>query len=326
MKFHPESLLPGCTHILVVALNYYQPAPWDSGKPLAQGSLETSDFQTSGRIARYAWGRDYHKILPKQLKTLAGQVFGTPSQGSIWRVLVDANPLDERFFAFNAGLGFTGRHTLTINHDLGSWFFLGTLLLNLQDFPTESPETFTIVDPYAIQGSTGQGSCPKSCFRCLQVCPTGAIKSPHLLDSSRCISYLTIEHKGSIDLDLRPLMGDWIFGCDLCQEVCPFNLKAKITGIQDFLTKKAGPLKDLHQLLQMRTRDDFVHDFAGTPVMRAGRESMVRNAAIAAGNRKNPESVPYLQKALLDPSPVVREHVQWALDQIVNQASYENPK
>jgi epoxyqueuosine reductase len=328
LKFYPEAILPSCTHLVIVAMNYYQPAPWESGRLLASDSTNSTELSRAGRIARYAWGRDYHKVLPKKLKTIGTNVFGKSAQGIIWRVLVDANPLDERFFAFNCGLGFTGRHTLTINHTLGSWFFLGTMLLNLSQYPMDKDEdqdeksiNLTEIDPYTIQGSTHQGSCPKSCFRCIQICPTGALKSPNVLDASRCISYLTIEHKGSIDVELRPLMGDWIFGCDLCQEVCPFNLKASITKVTDFLVKKAEPLEDLHNLLGLRTQEDFVEVFAGTPIMRAGRESMVRNAAIATGNRKNQESVPYLVKALEDQSPVVREHVQWALDQIAKNST-----
>ena len=332
LKFSPESVLPGCTHLVLVALNYYQPAPWESGKLLAgssPNSADSSEVSHAGRIARYAWGRDYHKVLPKKLKAIGTQLFGKESQGTTWRVLVDANPLDERFFAFTSGLGFTGRHTLTINHTLGSWFFLGTMALNLSQYPRDmdkdqdqdQDKANSQIDPFKVQGSTHQGSCPKSCFRCIQVCPTGALKSPYVLDASRCISYLTIEHKGTIDQELRPLMGDWIFGCDLCQEVCPFNLKATLTGVSDFLVKKAGPLEDLHNLLKIRTQEEFLEAFAGTPIMRAGRESMVRNAAIAAGNRKNPESVPYLLEALGDPSPVVREHVQWALDQIAKRST-----
>ncbi|NCN04582.1 MAG: tRNA epoxyqueuosine(34) reductase QueG [Spirochaetales bacterium] len=304
LKYDPEKLLRGTKSLVLFGLSYFQAAPWSGGT----AQTET----TKGRIARYAWGRDYHNSFGSRLKKIARILWGKEGQGITWRSFVDSGPLDERYFGGASELGFPGRHTLLINHDLGSWFFLGEILTTL-----EYPEASIPTDPFAPRVVSAQGSCPSSCTRCIQVCPTKALVGSHLLDGNKCISYLTIEHKGSIPLELRPLMGDWIFGCDLCQEVCPLNIKAQISTWTDFVNVRAGSTQDLKTLLAMRTDAEFLTRFAGTPLMRPKREGIVRNACVAAGNCSNPELLPWLKRAYLeDSSPIVREHAEWAIKRL----------
>ena len=304
-KFRPEALLPGCKSIVVFGLNYYQQADWSTGTLLGNRS-------GVGRVARYAWGRDYHKTLKRILK----EVGRTALSGSEapWRVFTDSGPLHERYFAEAAGVGFTGRNTLTINHDLGSWFFIGVLLTTL-----DPPEGAGFpADPLRQVGKTVQGRCPSSCLRCIDVCPTGALRGPHDIDASKCISYLTIEHRGTIAEELRPLMGDWIFGCDLCQEVCPLNLRSQECKAEDFVVHRAGSEISLSELVAMRSTEDFVARFAGSPVMRAGLENMQRNACIVAGNSDNGGILGEIERLYRETtSAVVREHADWAMKRIL---------
>lgn len=298
MKFDPERILPGCRSVILAALPYYQEASWGKGRMLGP---------RGGRISRYAWGRDYHKVLKTRLNTLKTSL-GQDFPGEEFLPFTDAGPLHERFFAQSAGIGFTGRHTLLITHEQGSWVFLGGLLTTLA---LEARGHHQIPEN---PGSSAQGVCPSSCRRCIQVCPTGALTAPFRIDASRCISYLTIEHRGLIPEDLRSLMGDWVFGCDLCQEVCPLNLKAQQTGVEDFLTIRAQGTQDLGELLSMRSHEDFVRRFAGTPVMRARREGMVRNACIAGANRGEKTLIPILREVIREDSDAaVRETARWAV-------------
>lgn len=325
-KFRPDALLPGCRSIIVLGLNYYQEAPWPKG-------LHLGKAEGSGRVARYAWGRDYHKTFKQMLQNLAasclGQKYvegeeagqnrernGSESRG-FWRVFTDSGPLHERFFAEAAGIGFTGRHSLTITHEYGSWIFLGLILSTMESKTAGEPQ-----DPLRPRELSVQGRCPSSCTRCIQVCPTGALKGPHDFDASLCISYLTIEHKGSIPLELRSKMGDWVFGCDLCQEVCPLNLRAKITSINDFRKARAGSELELEEILGMRSQEEFLARFAGGPLMRAGLERMQRNACVAAGNKADPKLAPVLETLRVQTeSELVREHAAWALERIGKRPS-----
>lgn len=300
LKFHPEALLPGARSVIVAGLNYFQPASWPQGRTL-------SGVQGRGRIARYAWGRDYHKTLKKRLQKLEvwlqEQVPGMRS-----RVFTDSGPLQERLAADGSGMVFTGRHTLVIHPEWGSWILLGLIL-------TDQPWQPTGV----LRGPAGDtphplGGCPSGCTRCLKICPTGALLAPHRMDASRCISYLTIEHRGTIPLELRPLMGDWLFGCDLCQEVCPFNIRASHTRMEDFTVHRAGSSLDLKEILGLEDQTVFTRRFAGSPLMRAGRDSLVRNACIAAANSGAKELLPMLKwLAEQDPAMIVREHAAWAV-------------
>ena len=227
LRYAPADVLGGCASVIIVGMNYYQEPARDHATmdaPPANGR-GTAPLAT-GRVARYAWGRDYHNALGKRLRRVVKEL-RRRYPGEEFRPFVDASPLSERFFAERAGVGYTARNTLTISSAYGSWFFLGEILSTRA---------------YAASGldSPRHGACPSNCFRCGAACPTDALYNHHRIDARRCISYLTIEHRGSIPEELRPLMGDWIFGCDLCQEVCPLNVRGVPTTVSDFTTHRAG--------------------------------------------------------------------------------------
>ena len=290
LAYAPRKVLPGCRSVLVVGCNYYQ-------EPRCTEDTET------GRVARYAWGRDYHNALGKRLRRTVRRLRERyPAEA--FRSFVDASPLAERFYASHAGIGYTARNTLTISSAYGSWFFLGEILT-------------TIALPSTAVGDPRHGVCPTSCFRCGDACPTGALHGHYRIDARRCISYLTIEHRGSIPEELRPLMGDWIFGCDRCQEVCPLNVRARETPHEDFRVHRAGERIRLDEILGIEDEEEYRRRYAGTPLLRPGRDSMVRNACIAAANTGAAKLVPRLRELTGDRSPVVREHARWALDRLV---------
>ncbi|MCK4516893.1 MAG: tRNA epoxyqueuosine(34) reductase QueG, partial [Spirochaetaceae bacterium] len=295
MKYHPARVLPGCRSVMVVAMNYFQP----SG-PAASGVGAESD---SGRVARYAWGRDYHNALGKRLKRVVRELrLRHPDE--TFRSFVDSSPLSERFFAERAGIGFTAKNTLTASSAYGSWFFLGEILSTVEYPPTPAPEGL-------------HGGCPRGCFRCGEACPTGALFAPHRIDATRCISYLTIEHRGRIPEELRPLMGDWIFGCDLCQETCPLNIRARTTEVSDFSAHRTGERIKLGEILSIEDEGSYRSRFAGTPLLRPGRAAMIRNAAIAAANTGSIDLLPKLRELARDDNVVIREHARWAVDQLI---------
>lgn len=287
-KFRPEELLSGCASILVVGLNYYQDPP------------ETP--RSDGRIARYAWGRDYHKVLGKRLRRIRRRL-EERYPGERFRNFTDATPLAERFYAERAGIGFQGRNTLLISSQYGSWFLIGEILSTRAFPPSGTPDG-------------RHGACPASCRKCLEVCPTGALYAPHRIDASLCISYLTIEHKGSIPEELRPRIGNWLFGCDLCQEVCPLNVRRQITSEEDFLQIRAGATRELKEILAIESDEEFTSRFAGSPLMRAGRISLIRNASIVAANNGETSLLPRLRELADDPDPIISEHAGWAVRQL----------
>lgn len=308
LRFRPDELQPRCRSIVFVAMNYYQQgtrAPAPSGQATPSGQVAPSGRVTpSGRVARYAWGRDYHKELGGRIRRVA-RALEAQFPGEQFRAGTDATPLAERFFAERSGIGFTGRNTLLINGSCGSWFVVGEILSTLELRPS---------------GSAGDrhGACPSGCTRCLDVCPTGAITAPYRIDASRCISYLTIEHDGVIPEPLRPLMGEWVFGCDLCQEVCPLNVKAAETTVKRFLKPIAGQWLPLRHILGIRSDDQFRERFAGSPLMRAKRRRLVRNACIAAANAGARELVPDLDRCAEDKDTVIASHARWARSRLEN--------
>lgn len=257
----------------------------------------------SGRIARYAAGSDYHSAMQARLARLESALrrhSGSPANLRVKRT-VDTRPVLERALAEAAGIGFFGKNTCLIRPKGGSFFFLAALLTNL---PLEADQP--------VAWDCG------NCTLCLQACPTGALPEPYRLDASRCIATLTIELRGSIPNELRPRMGNWIFGCDICQEVCPYN-HPRTTEPWPELQPASGPgtAASLKKLLTCRTRHDFATRFAPTALSRPGREGLLRNAAIAAGNLADPDLVPALADCLqADPSPIVRRHAAWALGRI----------
>lgn len=255
-----------------------------------------------GRVARYAWGRDYHQVIKERLLGLRRELEAKLGCRIRARAFTDAVPLLERSAAQRAGLGFFGRNSCLINPAMGSYFFIAELLVDLKIEPDEP----------------GSGTCGR-CTRCMDRCPTGAIKAPGVVDARLCISYLTIENKGEIPRHLRPLMGDWAFGCDLCQEVCPYNRrKAQRSRWPEFSAEAgAGPYLRIEEVLAIRSEEEFARRFAGTPLTRPGRAGLLRNCCVAAGNLGLEEAVPALVGCLReDPSPLVRGHAAWALGQI----------
>jgi epoxyqueuosine reductase len=255
-----------------------------------------------GRVARYAWGRDYHEIIKERLFRLRKGLEAELGVRIKARGFTDAVPLLERSAAQHAGLGFFGRNSCLINDRVGSYFFIADL----------------VVDLYLEPDSPGTGTCGR-CTRCMDKCPTGAIRAPGVVDARLCISYLTIENRGEIPRDLRPLVGDWAFGCDICQEVCPYNKrKATRSRWPEFAEEAgAGPYLEIEDVLGIRTDEEFERRFAGTPLSRPGRAGLLRNCCVAAGNLGFEKAVPALVRCLReDSSPLVRGHAAWALGEV----------
>ncbi len=279
-------ILPGVRSLILVGLDY-----------------RTVDFPelsdpSRGRITSYAWGIDYHDILTPRLEQFARQL-----SHHTYRVYVDTGAILERAHAQQAGMGFIGKNTMLIHPRRGSYFFLGEILTDLEFDEYDQPSRMTMCG---------------SCTRCLTACPTNAFPQPYVLDARRCISYLTIEHKGWIDRDLRPLMGNWVYGCDVCQSVCPwqrFSLPTQETAFYPTSIDRVAPL--LTDLLQL---DDttFMARYAGSPIERIKRWRLVRNACVAAGNWGDESTLPILKTLLNDPHPQIRGHAAWAIAQVMD--------
>ena len=270
-RSHPEQVLPGARTVLCVGMNYDQ----EKGAP-------PDGERTRGRISRYARGDDYHDLMTARLKRLLEWI-QTLEPGVKGRVYVDTGPVLERDFAARAGIGWFGKHTNLIHKRRGSWFFLGEILL-----------TAPLVYDRPVADHCG------TCTLCMDACPTDAIPQPYVLDSNRCISYLTIELKGAIPRRLREKMDDWIYGCDICQEVCPWNLKQSRPTAEPALKARAGlDAPELTALLAM-DQTAFSRRFRGSPIKRAKRRGLLRNAAVALGNRGTAADIPALTAALSD--------------------------
>jgi len=288
----PENILPGARSIVIVALNYWQ------GKSLGPNE------QSRGRIARYAWGDDYHRPMEEKLRPLERLL---AEAGGRQKVYVDTGPVLERDFAAEAGIGWQGKSTMLLNRELGTWFFLGEILTTLA-LPPDPPQI---------------ARCG-SCNRCITACPTGAITAPHRLDARRCISYLTIELKGSIPLELRPLIGDRIYGCDDCLEACPWNRFAKVSRESAFAARPAVAQMRLRDFLALND-EQFRDLFRGSPIRRTKRRGFLRNVCVALGNVGTAEDLPALAAAARDHEPLVVEHALWATKQIQNRLGLAAP-
>ena len=287
LRRDPKKLVPWAVSVISVGMNYFTPLPRPENP---QG--------TQGWISRYAWGDDYHDVVREKLDLLLEkirEIYGGSIEG---RAFVDSGPVLERGIAGVAGIGWIGKNTQLISPRKGSWFFLGELFLGIE-----------LAYDRPIRDRCGK------CDLCLKACPTGAFVGPYILDARRCISYLTIELKGPIPRHLRPLMGNHIFGCDICQEVCPYNVKAKPTGEAAFDPREGLYAPDLIPLLSL-SEEEFRRRFQGSPILRAKRRGFLRNVAVALGNLKSREAVPALIRALHDDEPLVRRHVAWALGRI----------
>jgi epoxyqueuosine reductase len=289
-RLDPRMVLSNVRSLLVLAMNYY------TGEAV-------SDAPMKGRISRYGWGDDYHLVLGNRLEMLLRFIQTlAPSAHGIW--YADTGPVMEKAWGARTAVGWIGKNTNLISRGLGSWFFVGVILLDIELEYDSKTKDF----------------CGK-CQRCLESCPTGAIVAPYVLDARRCISYLTIEFRGVIPRSLRPQLGNRIFGCDACQEVCPWNRFAIETPAREFYAMKETLMPDLTALVDI-SQDEFRQWFKNSPIRRATRDGFVRNVAVALGNTGRSEAVPPLERALQDASPLVRAHAAWALGRIKEEAAF----
>lgn len=286
-RANPRAILPECQVVIALGIRYHAPRPAPPARP-----------GPHGRVAAYAWGADYHEALAPRLQALAAFIEAQVGHPVPNRWYTDTGPVLEREFAMRAGLGWIGKNTCLIHPRMGSYFLLAEILLGLALEP-DSPFT--------------TGHCG-SCTRCLEACPTACILPNRTLDASRCLATLTIELKGPIPAPLRPALGAWVFGCDICQEVCPWNVRfAAPEGDPAFAPRAGVPRPELQAELALDPAA-FNRKFKGSPVERAKRRGYLRNVAVALGNAGDPAAIPALAQALHnDPEPLVRGHAAWAL-------------
>lgn len=286
----PSVIVPNVKSVVVVGKNYFT----------RELPAEILNDPSRGIIASYAWGLDYHAVMTPRLYELQAFIEEQVDSEVCGRAYVDTGPVLERAYAARAGLGFIGRNTMLIHPRWGAWLFLGEILIDVE-LAYDEPDT--------------RGTCG-ACTRCLDACPTDAFPAPYGLDARRCISYLTIELKGPIPRELRPLMGNRIFGCDICNEVCPWN--RQFAQPADEPAFQPHPDHVAPKLLDLIALDDegFRERFRGRPIKRAKRRGFLRNVAVALGNWGDPVAVPALERALHDHEPLIRGHAAWALGQI----------
>ena len=283
---HPEVLLEGARSIVSLGISYNT------------GSPEPGSSGPTGKVARYAWGDDYHDVIKSKLRQLAADLSDIAGREVRTRVFVDDGPMNDRAAAERAGIGWFGKNTNILTRSHGSWVFLSQVVTDLELEP-DAPLAKNCGD----------------CVICIDDCPTGAIVAPYVIDNRRCISFLTIELRGAIPRDLRPLVGDWVFGCDICQDVCPVNRKASeslepaFRQRHDFGAPALIPLLDLDD-------EGFRERFRKSPIKRAKRVGLQRNVCVALGNIGDARAVPALVLAMSSPDALVREHAAWALGRI----------
>jgi epoxyqueuosine reductase len=311
---------PWARSVIVCAVNYNTAHPYTN-----QRSEDNPDGNTGSRgwISRYAWGHeDYHDAVLRRMKDMEGELrelFKATSGSLQLRSYVDTGPLVERVYAKYAGIGWIGKNTCIINQRLGSWLFLGVILTSLRLAGDDLFENLAPFDPSESKiwenGLTADMPAPDrcgSCTRCISACPTQAIIAPYQLDARLCISYLTIEKRGEIPEELRAGVGRHVFGCDICQDVCPWNRKAPITSAPEFEPRDRLLNPDLEWLAEMQPAD-FREKFRGSPVKRTKLAGLRRNAVIAMGNSGDKKFMPTLQRLSQDSDSIVAEHAQWAL-------------
>ncbi|HEY4284265.1 MAG TPA: tRNA epoxyqueuosine(34) reductase QueG [Chthoniobacterales bacterium] len=291
----PQQVLPGARSIIMLALNYWQgsganASPMD---PLA----------ATGRIARYAWGDDYHDVIGAKLATIDNFL---REFGGTQKCYVDTGPVLERDHAASAGVGWHGKSTMLINTRLGTWFFLAEILTTLE-LPSDAP---------------ARDRCG-TCTRCIDACPTSAITAPHHVDARRCISYLTIELKTAIPLELRPMIGDRIFGCDDCLDACPWNRFAEASREVSFQARPTTVGVALRDYLSL-TDEQFREMFRKSPIKRIKRRGFLRNVCVALGNVGDGSDLPALENAAHDAEPLIAEHARWAIERIRSKAPNSN--
>ncbi len=278
--------MPDASSVLVLGVNYFD----FQKKERPAGGL-------TGKIARYAWGRDYHEIIRAKHLELIEDIRKTAGPAFKAKSCVDIQPVPEKFAARQAGFGFVGKNSLVLSKEFGPWIFLSEIVMNL-DLTADTP---------------AEGNCG-TCRSCQSVCPTGALNTDYQIDARLCIAYLTIEHKGIIPRELRPKIKDWVFGCDECLDICPFTSKSKQTDCGELTASSGfGPELQMEKLFSLSTNAEYEKEFSGTALLRASRKQMLRNACVVLGNSGRPEAVSYLQKALADPAWLVRLHAVWGL-------------
>lgn len=310
----PRQVMAGAQSVVVVGLSYF----------LLNPSATLWNDPSRGRIARYAWGLDYHDMMLPRLRALGqfieqeaqSRQLSLPDEPVQQRAYVDTGPVLERDFAAQAGVGFVGKNTLLISPRLGSYLFLGEILLDLALEYDEPASKGGATIPIDGGDSVKKLASCGNCRRCLDICPTHAFPAAYILDSNRCISYLTIELKGEIPLHLRPMMGNWIYGCDACQEICPWVRRYSQPTSERFL--RYDPMLSIPKLTDLMQLDDegFRQRFKGSPIKRTKRRGLLRNVAVALGNWGNPEALPILERAMDDHEPLIQTHAAWAIEQI----------
>jgi epoxyqueuosine reductase len=300
-RHQPAQLVPGTARVIMARMNYL---------PANTRLVENLRTPDKAYISRYALGRDYHKLIRKRLAQLCAKIEAAHSGAILQRPFVDSAPVLEKPLAEKAGLGWMGKNTLILNSGAGSWFFLGAIYTSLP-LPVDIPKE--------------RNQCG-SCSACLSICPTNAFPKPYVLDARRCISYLTIEHKGSIDPELRPLLGNRVFGCDDCQAVCPWNRHANATAEDDFKPRH-GLADSTLATLFLWTQAEFEQKTAGSPIRRIGYERWQRNLAVGLGNALDrPAALKALHINQNHPAPLVREHIAWAIDRLTRSDNTNTPK
>jgi epoxyqueuosine reductase len=291
----PQKVLSGARSVIVLALNYFQ---GNAAHPPSQSfgvASTAAATPNTGKIARYAWGDDYHDVIAAKLDAIDQFL---RDFGGDQKCYVDTGPILERDHAAQAGIGWQGKSTMLIDERLGTWFFLAEILTTL-----ELPPDASVPDRCG------------TCERCIKACPTGAITAPHRLDARRCISYLTIELKGSIPLELRPLIGDRIFGCDDCLDACPWNRFAQISHETAFAARHSTMGMSLREYLELNDAE-FRGLFKNSPIKRIKRRGFLRNVCVALGNIGDVSDIPALERAAADQEPLIAEHAEWAIQQI----------
>ncbi len=280
---------PSAKSIVVLGLNYYSND---------YGGEQSQPFPAiTGRVARYAWGKDYHFVIREKIDKLKSKIREEIDCDIRFESSVDTKPVLERPLARQAGLGFIGKQTQLLSLQFGPWLFLSELITDLELEPDE---------PF-------EGSCG-SCRICIEECPTGAIEKGKQIDARKCIAYLTIENKGAIPAEFHEAVGNRVFGCDECLDVCPYTAKQKESSSAELKAESGfGAELDLAKLFEISSQGEYEKIFEGTAILRAKRKQLLRNACVVLGNSKDPRAIPVLQRALSDSSELVREHARWAL-------------
>ncbi|MGH9775368.1 MAG: tRNA epoxyqueuosine(34) reductase QueG [Candidatus Acidiferrales bacterium] len=325
-RLDPQLVLDGVQSIIVCAVNYNSSAPYS----IVAAAEPSDDSGPRGWISRYAWGNDYHDWIRQRLETLAAAMRAKFEDRFTARAYVDTGPVVERVAAQHAGLGWLAKNTCLINEELGSWLFLGVILTDLELLPAQAPHE---TPPADLCGN---------CTLCLDACPTGALVEPYVLDARRCISYLTIELRGQIPAEFRGAVGQMVFGCDICQDVCPWNRKAPPTAETEFLPRKIRATEAYEASMSDGTGDEseslfapplewiaslseteFQEMFRGSAVKRTKWRGLIRNACVALGNSKlssdseaSPRVVRQLERLANSEDEIISEHARWAIERL----------